>query len=60
MNQRCEESMKSSKKVDGKFCADSSALFALLIGRNSCSELTSYVGGVTEEKYTTPDDIALR
>ena len=52
--------MKRSKKSDARFRADSTTFAVLLIGRSFCSERTSYVGGVAEEKYTTSDDIALR
>jgi hypothetical protein len=55
-----EQSMKRSKKCDGRLNAKTTTFAALLIGRNSCSECGSFVGGAVKENYTAPHDIALR
>lgn len=52
--------MNRGKKSDDKFRANSTSFAALLIGRSSCSECASVIGGAVKDKYTTPHDIALR
>jgi hypothetical protein len=45
-----EQSMKRSKKCDGRLDAKTTTFAALLIGRNSCSECGSFVGGAVKRE----------